>query len=159
MSILSEAFETLLLIAIGLGANSINWIDFKSKFSLRTIALAVWCGAQPKGYRNRARNFFTDDSLEERRSLLGKETSKILVLPQVYSSPSEILGCSLAGDPNSGDSMADARTPNAVITRSMAFNQAVEDNTIKSLKVYVDSVINKRKEQREEHVQLLTTGY
>ncbi|MEZ8483143.1 ABC-three component system protein [Vibrio splendidus] len=159
VSILSEAFETLLLIAIGLGADSISWIEFKSKFSLRVIALSVWCGAQPKGNRNRARNFFTDDSMEERRTLLGKETSKILVLPQAYSSPSEILGCSLAGDSNSGDSMADARTPNTVITRSMAFNNAVEDNTIKSLKVYVDSVINKRNEQREEHVQLLTTGY
>ncbi|HCE3068661.1 TPA: hypothetical protein NG307_004186 [Vibrio parahaemolyticus] len=54
--------------------------------------------------------------------------------------------------------MADARTPNAVITRSMAFIDAVEENTIESLKAYVNSVINKRKEQRDEHVQLLTTG-
>ncbi len=40
----------------------------------------------------------------------------------------------------------------------MAFNNAVEENTIESLKVYVHSVINKRKEQRDEHVQLLTAG-
>ncbi|WP_404972678.1 ABC-three component system protein [Vibrio campbellii] len=159
VGILSEAFETLLLIAIGLGASSISWTDFKSEFSLRAIALAVWCGTKPKAHGNRAKRFFTDDSLEERRALLGKETSKILVLPQASSSPSEILGSSLAGDLNSGDSMADARTPNAVITRSMAFNNAVDDNTIKSLKEYVDSVVNKRRQQREEHVQLLTTGY
>ncbi|HCH2609573.1 TPA: hypothetical protein NKS41_000084 [Vibrio parahaemolyticus] len=158
VNIMSEAFETLLLIAIGLGANSVNWTDFKNKFSLRVIALAVWCGAQPKGSRNRTKSFFTGDSLDVRREFLGKETSKILVLPQASSSPTEILACTLASDPSSGDSMADARTPNAVITRSMAFIDAVEENTIESLKAYVNSVINKRKEQRDEHVQLLTTG-
>ncbi|EHU4848715.1 hypothetical protein CRN32_12410 [Vibrio vulnificus] len=159
VNILSEAFETLLFIAIGLEADSMSWTEFQSKFSLRTIALAVWCGAQPTGNTNRARNFFTDDNLDDRRTLLGKETSRILVLPQAYSSPSEVLGCSLAGDPNSGDRIADARTPKIVITRSMAFNAAIDENTIESLKNYVGSVINKRQEQRDEHIHVLTTGY
>jgi|TARA_Y100001968_G_C19417448_1_gene749765 hypothetical protein len=153
--LLSEAFALLLFLAIGLNAENKGWVEFCSEFSVRTIALAYWAG--PQATSSRTRRFFEDDKKAERIELLGKETSKILVLPQTAVSSSTVLGHTLASSESDGDRIADARSPKSVITKSFEFKDAIERNSLESIKKFVKDITTKKQSHRNHHIKSLTT--
>ncbi|ELA7883016.1 ABC-three component system protein [Vibrio parahaemolyticus] len=155
-SLVAEAFEVLLYLAVGLDAEDMNWDDFCKDLSIRTIALSYWAG--PNSNPAKARKFFDRDKRPEQVEFLGKETSKILVLPQVSVSQSSVYGRTLASDQNEGESIADSRTPRSVITRSFEFQDAIDTNSVEYLKQYVQGIVNKRQLQRQNHISSLTIG-
>ncbi|MEZ9859052.1 ABC-three component system protein [Vibrio splendidus] len=154
--LIRDAFKLLLYIAIGLDAETMGWQEFCSNFSIRSIALAYWAG--PRSSASEPRRFFDEDLRDERSELLGKEISKILVLPQTAASTSSIFGYSLASSEDEGETMADARIPQSVITRSLEFSDAIENNSVADIKSFVQGLITKRHNQRERQIASLIKG-
>jgi len=154
--LLADALVMLLHLAVGHDHATPTWNAFGSSVSVRTVALQWWAG--PHQLPGQVRRFFDFDPGGDREMFLGKETARLLVLPQAAMPESVVRNKSLAEGKSDGDRMGDARMPRTVVTRSIAFQQAIEKNTLASLKRYVNKVLQSRQAQRTEHSKVLTTG-
>lgn len=155
-TLVADALVMLLHLAVGSDANDRSWRAFGADVPVRTVAMLFWAG--PHQEAGRVRRFFDHDKPAERGEFLGKETARLLVLPQSTLSPSAIHGRSLAAGRDGGDGLADARTPRAIVTRSFEYEAALEQNTVESLQAFLQSVLQERQSLRAEHISALTQG-
>lgn len=149
-----DALMVLLHLAVGCDSKDHSWEAFvKDK---RTVAMLFWAG--PYLQPGRVRRFFDQDRSAERSEFLGKETTRLLVLPQSVLSPSEVYSKSLAAGSEDGDGLADSRTPTVIVTCSVAYQEAIEQNTLAGLRAFFQGALQERETQRTKHINALTTG-
>jgi hypothetical protein len=146
----------LLHLAVASDAKDRSWRNLGSDLSVRTVALLYWAG--PNQQVEHVRRFFDDDDRAERAEFLGKETARVLVLPQARSSVSAVYGKTLADGRDGGDSIAEPRTPTSIVTRSQEYQDALRQKTIASLKDFLAKALQGRDAQRAQHINTLTTG-
>lgn len=154
--LIADALFMLLHLAVASEATDRNWRNFCSNVSIRTVALMFWAG--PSQQISEVRRFFDDDDKFERAEFLGKETARILVLPQARMPMSVAYGKTLADGTNGGDSIAEPRTPMSIVTHSQEYQDALRQKTIASLKDFFSKVLQGRDVQRTQHINKLTTG-
>jgi hypothetical protein len=154
--LIADALVMLLHLAAASDATDRSWRNLGSGLSVRTVALLYWAGpGQPVEY---VRRFFDDDDRSERAKFLGKETARVLVLPQARSSVSAVYGKTLAEGRDGGDSIAEPRAPVSIVTRSREYQDALGQKTIASLKDFLAKALQGRDAQRTQHINTLTTG-
>ncbi|KGH08122.1 hypothetical protein P608_19050 [Comamonas thiooxydans] len=154
--LIADALLMLLHLAVASDTVDPTWRNFGGDLSVRTVALLYWSG--PGQQAEHVRRFFDADDRAERAEFLGKETARILVLPQASLSVSAVYGKSLAEGKGGGDSIAEARTPSSILTRSHEYHDAIGQKTIASLKDYLAKALQGRDAQRAQHISTLTTG-
>lgn len=153
--LIAEAVHMLLHLIVASGTTDHSWRCFRNEYSVRTVALTCWAG--PHQHLNEIRRFFDDDDSMERAEFLGKETARLLVLPQARSSESAIYGKSLADGRDGGDNFAESRAPISILTQSQEYKNALRQETIASLKDFFSTIIQGREAQRTHHINMLIT--
>ncbi|WP_343665038.1 ABC-three component system protein [Paraburkholderia tropica] len=156
VALIADALVMLLHLAVASDASDRSWRNLGSDVSVRTVALLYWAG--PNQQVEHIRRFFDDDDTSERAEFLGKETARVLVLPQARSSVSAVYGKTLADGRDGGDSIAEARTPTSIVTYSQEYQDALRQKTIASLKDFLAKALQGRDAQRTQHINTLTTG-
>ena len=156
VGLIADALIMLLHLAVASEASDRTWRNFGGDVSVRTVALLYWAG--PGQQVEHVRRFFDDDEKSERAEFLGKETARILVLPQARVPVSAVYGKTLADGRGGGDSIADSRTPTSIVTRSHEYQDALEQKTIASLKEFLAKALQGRDAQRAQHINTLTMG-
>jgi len=153
--LIADALFMLLHLAIALDTKDRSWRKFCDDFSVRAVALMYWAG--PNQQTEDLRRFFDDDDRSQRAEFLGKETARVLVLPQARSSVSAIYGKTLADGRDGGDSIAEPRAPTSIVTDSQEYKDALGQKTIASLKDFLAKALQGREAQRALHINMLTT--
>lgn len=154
--LIADALVMLLHLAAASDATDRSWRNLGSDISVRTVALLYWAG--PSKQVEHVRRFFDDDDRSERAEFLGKETARVLVLPQARSSVSAVYGKTLADGRDGGDSIAEPHTPTSIVTHSQEYRDALGQKTIASLKEFLAKALQGRDAQRTQHIDTLTTG-
>ncbi len=154
--LIADALIMLLHLAVASDGPDRSWRHFGGDVSVRTVALLYWAG--PGQQVEHVRRFFDDDERSERAEFLGKETARVLVLPQARLSVSAVYGKTLADGRGGGDSIADSRTPTSIVTRSHEYQDALGQKTIASLKEFLVKALQGRDAQRTQHINTLTMG-
>ncbi|MRT24899.1 hypothetical protein GJV14_13205 [Enterobacteriaceae bacterium RIT697] len=151
--LIAEAMHMLLHLAVASGTTDHSWRGFRNDYSVRTVALHCWAG--PNQYLDEVRRFFDDDDHAQRAEFLGKETARLLVLPQARSSESAIYGKSLADGREGGDNLAEPRAPTSILTQSQEYKYVLRQETISSLRDFFSKIIQGREAQRTNHINML----
>lgn len=152
--LIADALIMLLHLAIASDAMGRSLRNFGDGLSVRAVALMYWAGSNQQA--EDLRRFFDDDDRSHRAEFLGKETARVLVLPQARSSVSAIYGKTLADGRDGGDSIAEPRTPTVIVTHSQEYRYALEQKTIASLKDFLAKALQGRETQRSAHINMLT---
>ena len=152
--LIAQAMDMLLHLVVASGTTNHSWRGFRNEYSVRTVALTCWAG--PHQNLNEIRRFFDDDDSQERAEFLGKETARLLVLPQARSSESAIYGKTLADGRDGGDNFAEPRAPTSILTQSQDYKNVLRQETIASLKAFFSKTIKGREAQRTQHINTLT---
>lgn len=116
LDLLVTAVEMLLLVAVGVGGNGTDWASFPDCGQVLSIALKYWSG--PAGSPPEVREL-SDDPL---MTVIGPSPAPVVILSGVSASPSELLNIGMADDAEAATSMAAARQPHLLVTRSGALN-------------------------------------
>lgn len=154
--LIADALVMLLHLVVASDATDRSWRSFGGDVSVRTVALLYWAG--PGQQVEHVRRFFDDDEKSDRAEFLGKETARVLVLPQARLSVSAVYGKTLADGKDGGDSIAEPRTPTSIVTRSHEYQDAIGQKTIASLRDFLAKVLQGRDAQRTQHINSLTMG-
>lgn len=153
--LIADALVMLLHLAIASDTTDRSWRNFGDSLSVRAVALLYWAG--PNQQVEDLRRFFDDDDRSQRAEFLGKETARVLVLPQARSSVSAIYGKTLADGRDGGDSIAEPRAPTSIVTHSQEYKDALGQKTIAGLKDFLAKTLQVRDAQRTLHINMLTT--
>jgi hypothetical protein len=145
--LLTDALETLVLVAVGLNEVNANWQQFGNLGSVCVIALRRWSGP------SNATAYVRDVPSDGLSALLGPEASPIVILSGVEDSPSEVLGIGLADDARTSTSMATPRQPRMLITRSSSIRQRLRNGTLEGLRTYFRQAWQSSEEAREEAIR------
>lgn len=151
VKLLITAVETLLLVAVGFSRGNNTWKSFQEGGSVLSIALKYWSG--PPGATSDVRALSDDPLL----SVIGSNPDPIVILSGVNASPSELLNLDMADDAETATSMAAARQPHLLITRSGVYQQ-LRKGTLESVRQHFSKQWQERQLARESAIKKNTKG-
>ena len=128
-TLLRDGIFLLLIVSVCLTEKDDEWGQFGENLTVSACALSMWSG--PVGSK-KVQTIF-DDGIEK---LLGLESSKILILPNVHNSPTELIGSSMASPKKSDDSLASPHQPKVVITNSSFLKKLIQKGDLDALRNY-----------------------
>lgn len=140
VSLIADGFYILLIIAVCFDELPGTWESIGNQITINVKALRYWSG--PVGIIRRVRKL---DDEEVIGSLLGKESSKILVLSEVELTSEQILESSLAESEESGGSIASAHRPTLLITNSPKFKRLIRKSNITEIRAFLQDEFKKGK--------------
>ena len=135
--LIAEGIIMLLVVSVALGDESLGWKLLNNSMSVETRAIKYWSG--PSGEQRKIRKL-ASTGIEK---LIGKESSKVLILSGIENSASDINEESLAYDPSQNNSMASPHKPLLIVTNSTKVNRLIEQGNIANLQKYFNDEITK----------------
>jgi len=135
--LIAEGIIMLLVVSVALGDESLGWKILNNSMSVETRAIKYWSG--PSGEQRKTRKL----SATGVETLIGKESSKVLILSGIENSASDINDESLAYDPGQNNSMAAPHKPLLIVTNSSKVNRLIEQGNIANLQKYFNDEIAK----------------
>lgn len=151
VNLLVTAVETILLVAVGFSRGNNTWESFQEGGSVLSIALKYWSGPPSGNSEVRA---LSDDPL---LSVIGPDPDPIVILSGVNTSPSELLNSGMADDAETATSMAAARQPHLLITRSGVYQQ-LRKGTLESVRQHFIKQWQDRQLARESAIKKSMQG-
>lgn len=151
LSLLINAVEILLLVAVGFARGNNSWESFQEGGSVMSIALKYWSGPAT-GYPE-VRELSDDPLL----AVTGPDPAAVVILSGVGKSPSDLLDLSMADDAETMTSMAAARQPHLLVTRSGIY-QHLRNGTLDSVRKYFSQQWTERQRAREAAIEKTTKG-
>ncbi|MCD6010834.1 MAG: hypothetical protein K0Q79_696 [Flavipsychrobacter sp.] len=135
--LIAKGLFLLLTVSIGLNPTDNGRKEFGAMLSVQTRAISHWSG--PEGSSRTPRKL-TDDDMSY---LLGKEPAKILLLPNIDESPSNIYEENLASAKERTNTLTDQHLPLLLITNSIKLRGIINRGDLTELSEYLQSELDK----------------
>ncbi|WP_299762385.1 ABC-three component system protein [uncultured Pontibacter sp.] len=145
-SLIAEGLFLLLIVSVCLGDENSNWKRIKSHLSVNTIGLGWWSG--PSGKTRKARPL--DD--KHIMDLIGRESSDILILSKLESSPNDIYEENIMSSNVQTKSLASPRYPKVLVTNNRKLKMLIQAGELQSLKKYLNNLLEQRNNSVEEAI-------
>ena len=133
--LIAEGLYLLVIVSVSLNDTNMGWKQINAELNVETRALSHWSGVS--GKRRNVRKL-SDIGIQE---LLGKESSKVLILSQVELSRSDIESATMADNGTERSSMASPHRPALVVTRSMKMKMLIERGGITEISTFLKGEI------------------
>lgn len=147
-SLVANGIYLLLIVAVSLNNMDSGWENIDDYLTVSVKALSHWSG--PAGKPRQVRKI-TDDGIS---SLLGRETSKILVFSKVDAASSEILDESLAEDREFAGSIASSKQPVLLITNSPKLNRLIRNGVVSEITDFLKGELDKGMSSRMLNIEI-----
>jgi hypothetical protein len=136
--LIANGIYLLLIVSVVFNENDNGWETFGEDLTVQTLALVYWSGTPGK----RKTRKLVEDGISD---LLGKESSKILILSEVESSRSDVIDATIAYDKTQQSSMASPHKPILIVTHSIKLKRLIEKGNIQELKNFLQNELNEGK--------------
>jgi len=141
--LIANGLYHLLIASIALSNTDKGWKLIDGELSIEVRGLHFWSG--PSGKTRQPRKLTAVGIFE----LLGKESSKILILSKLESSSTAILETSMAYESSQQSSMASSHKPILIITDTPKLGKLVSDGDISVLRAYIRGELDKGMKAKE----------
>jgi len=146
VALIANAFLLLVLVAVGLECTDISCERLGDIGAIQAIATQRWSG--PRGQEG-----VSELDSHGLTALMNNNVSPVVILSGLSTSPTEVLDTSLAAEPSDTTSIAAARTPKLLVTKSIVVRRLLKDGTLESVRRHFGSQIGKSITARNEAIR------
>lgn len=120
-----------------MGDDKSCWQKLKDNLSVNTIGLSWWSG--PSGKKRKVRPMHDECILD----LIGKESSDVLILSKIESTPNDIYEEDLMSSNVQTKTLASPNLPKLLVTNNMKLKILIKKGELQPLRRYLNSFLDK----------------
>lgn len=127
-NVIRDGVFLLLVVSVAMDDTDKGWEILGDQLSVNVCSIKHWSG--PAGSPRRVRKI-TDDGIDK---LLGQESAKVLILPNVEASPNQVIEQSMADSKGKHNTLASPHHPSVLFTNDMRLRRMIEAGDLQNLR-------------------------
>ncbi|MBJ6120064.1 hypothetical protein JAO76_17795 [Pontibacter sp. BT310] len=145
-NLIADGLFLLLIVSVCLGNEKSCWQKIQDNLSVNTIGLSCWSG--PSGKKRKVRPMHDECILD----LIGKESSDVLILSKIESSPNDIYEEDLMSSNVQTKTLASPSLPKLLVTNNMKLKMLIKRGELQPLRSYLNSFLEQSDNSVEEAI-------